>query len=214
MVSRLRFLSHWRQTRRIPLPTTTERDLFALCVQAVYDFYYTLTFVSAQCPGSTHDSVGFATSDLARVLAGCADESMDREYWIAADDAYCSRDRLLTPWPGRALSSDKDCYNYWQSNARICIEQAFGMLVGRWGIFWRPIRAALPKASRVVVVCMKLHNFIVSNGSIAVPDAYEEDSILHHDAPDYSVHAQDELDTDFATHRRRRDLETSELREE
>jgi hypothetical protein len=190
------------------------KGFFALCVQAVCDFDYTFTFVSAQCPGSTHDSVAFAVSGLARLLSGCADESMARGYWIAADDAYCCRDRLLTPWPGRGLSPDKDCFNYWQSSARIYIEQAFGMLVWRWGIFWRPIRAALPKASRLVVVCMKLHNFIVSNGSIAVPDAYEEDSIQHHDAPDYSVHAQDELDTDGARHRRRRDLETSELREE
>jgi DDE superfamily endonuclease len=185
-----------------------------LCVQAVCYFDFTFTFVSAQYPGSTHDSDAFAASGFARPLADCADESVDRGYWIAADDAYCCRDRLLTPSPGRGLSPDKDCFNYWQSSAQILIEQAFGMLVGRWGVFWRPIRADLPKASRLIVVCMKLHNFIVSNGSIAVPDAYEEDSIKHHDAPDYLVHAQDELDADGARHRRRRGLETSELREE
>jgi hypothetical protein len=58
----------------------------------------------------------------------------------------------------------------------------------------------------MVVACMKLHNFIVSNGSIAVSDAYEEDNAQNLDAPDYSVHAQDGLDTDGARHRRRRDL--------
>jgi hypothetical protein len=66
----------------------------------------------------------------------------------------------------------------------------------------------------MVVVCMKLHNFIVSKGSIAVPDAYEEDNAQHVDAPENSVHAQDGLDTDGARHRRRRDLETYELREQ
>jgi DDE superfamily endonuclease len=86
------------------------KGFFALRVQAVCDFDYMFTFVSAQCPGSTHDSVAFAASRLARLLADCTDEYMARDYWIAADDAYC-RDRLLTPWPGRGLSPDKDCFN-------------------------------------------------------------------------------------------------------
>jgi hypothetical protein len=78
----------------------------------------------------------------------------------------------------------------------------------------RPIRVALPKELRMVVACMKLHNFIVSTGSIAVPGAYEEDNAQLIDASDYSVHAQDGLGTDGARHRRCRDLETSEPREE
>jgi hypothetical protein len=135
MVSRLRVLSRRRQTRQIPLPTTTEKDFRIVRPRSLRFFDYTLTFVSAQCPGSTHDSVAFAASGLARLLAGFTDETLPSGYWIAAEDANCCRDRLLTPWPGRVLSPDKDCFNYWQSSARICIEQAFGMSVGRWGIF-------------------------------------------------------------------------------
>jgi DDE superfamily endonuclease len=197
-----------------PNPATdyNRKGFFALCIQAVCDFDYTFTFISSQCPGSTHDSVAFAVSGLAKLLH-CGNSGLPSGYWIAADDAYCCRGRLMTPWPGRRLSMERDCFNYWQSSARIHIEQAFGMLVGRWGIFWRPIRGSVQKASRVVVVCMKLHNFIISQGSIAVPDVYEEDNEQHRDAPDRAVHFQDGVDTDDVMHRRRRDLESSFLRD-
>jgi hypothetical protein len=67
------------------------------------------------------------------------------------------------------------------------------------------------KASRVVVVCMKLHNFIIN--CIVVPDIFEEDNEQHLDAPDRQVHFQDDVDTDDIMHRRRRYLESSPLRE-
>jgi hypothetical protein len=62
------------------------------------------------------------------------------------------------------------------------------------------------KESRVVVVCMKLHKFSISQGSIAVPAIFEEDNEQHRDAPDRSVHFQDDVDTEDIMHRRRRDL--------
>jgi hypothetical protein len=50
------------------------------------------------------------------------------------------------------------------------------MLVNRWGILWQPMRCDLRKVPRVVLVCMKLHNFIIDQGNSAFPDAivYEE----------------------------------------
>jgi DDE superfamily endonuclease len=99
-------------------------------------------------------------SSLSRLLSQ-RDGGLLPGYWIAADDTYVCRDRLLTPWPGRNLSRSKDSFNYWQSSARIHIEQAFGMLVARWGVLWRPLRVPIDKAGIIVIVCMKLHNFII-----------------------------------------------------
>jgi DDE superfamily endonuclease len=165
-----------------PATYYNKKGLFSLCIQAVFDFDYMLTFVSSQCRGSTHDSVAFAVSGLAGIL-NCGTGGLPSGYWIAADDAYCCRGRLMTPWPGRRLSMERDCFSYWQSSAHIHIEQAFGMMVGRWVIFWRPTRGTVQKPSRAVVVCMNLHNFIISQGSIAVPDIFEEDNEQHRDAP-------------------------------
>jgi hypothetical protein len=75
------------------------KGLFALCIQAVCDFEYMFTFVSSQCPGSTHDSVAFSVSGLAGLLDS-GTSGLPRGYWIADNDAYCCRGRLKTPWPG------------------------------------------------------------------------------------------------------------------
>jgi hypothetical protein len=98
-----------------PATYYNRKGFFALCIQAVYYFDYMFTFVSSQSPGSTHDSVAFAVSGLAGLL-DCGTIGLPSGYWIAADDAYCCRGRLMTPWPGRRLSMERDCFNFWQSS--------------------------------------------------------------------------------------------------
>jgi hypothetical protein len=41
------------------------------------------------------------------------------------------------------------------------VEQRFGVVVARWGILWSPLRCSLSKASKIIVVCCKLHNYII-----------------------------------------------------
>jgi DDE superfamily endonuclease len=188
------------------------KGFFALNVQAMCDSDYRFTFASAVCPGSTHDSTAYAVSSMAGLLSRTGDDTLLPTYWIAVDEAYVCGERIITPWPGRSLSQSRDCFNYWQSSARIHIEQAFGMLIGRWGIFWRPLRTTVDKAAQIVLVCMKLHNFIVDDGNIDIPLPGVIDFGSHTQSPDYRVHEQDQADANDALHRRRRDLEASELR--
>jgi DDE superfamily endonuclease len=51
-----------------PATYYNRKGFFALCIQEVCDFDDMFTFVSSQCPGSTHDSVAFAVSGLAGLL--------------------------------------------------------------------------------------------------------------------------------------------------
>ena len=44
---------------------------------------------------------------------------------------------------------------------RQCIERAFGILVRRWGIFWRPLTVHFTRWRLVLRVCAKLHNLCV-----------------------------------------------------
>jgi hypothetical protein len=206
----------------VPNPSTyfNRKGFFALSVQAMCDSRYCFTFASAISPGSTHDSTSFAMSSLSRLL--CSSNGLVPGYWVAADDAYVCSERVMTPWPGRNLSKAKDAFNYWQSSARIHIEQAFGMLVARWGVLWRPLRVSIEKVGQVAIVCMKLHNYIIerseilqSDGetSVTIPDPSTLDTRGHTEVADMSLNFQDELDMDEQMHRRRRDLEPSDLRE-
>ena len=51
---------------------------------------------------------------------------------------------LLTPWPKHQLAGDDgifaDSFNFYHSIHRIHVEQAFGVFVKRWGIFWKPLQ--------------------------------------------------------------------------
>ena len=99
--------------------------------------------MSVQAAGSTHDSTALGLSPLGRVI----DEGkFPAGYFVVGDDAYKSSEALLTPWPGKKLSMDKDGYNFWQSHCRIEIECAFGMLVRKWLLLGRGVDANLERA--------------------------------------------------------------------
>lgn len=200
----------------VPNPSTyyNRKGFFALNIQAVCDASYRFLYVSALTPGSTHDSTAFAMSALSQVLNGDQNGLLNG-FWVAADEAYVSSHQVVCPWPGRRLSAEEDCFNYWQSSARIHIEQAFGMLVGRWGILWKPLRLSVGKAAQIVAVCCKLHNFIIDHACIVnIPPRTQSDVDNSSDPIDQTVHLQDDCDTHNELHRRRRDLEHSKIRED
>lgn len=151
-------------------------------------------------------------SSLADLLSK-DDGGILENYWIAGDAAYVCTNRLLCPWPGRNITVAKDCFNYWQSSARIHIEQAFGIMVARWGILWRPLRVSVSKAAKIVVTCAKLHNFIIDNSNSSSLSQELPPSSNNCDSPiDQMIHFQDTCDTEMEIHNRSRDLETSDIR--
>jgi DDE superfamily endonuclease len=74
-----------------------------------------------------------------------------------------STDRLVAVCSPLTLSltSVQDSFNCFLSTLRILVEQTFGVVVARWGILRSPLRCSLAKASKISVVCCKLHQYIV-----------------------------------------------------
>jgi nuclease HARBI1 len=208
----IKVVEPWAGTTANSSTYFNRKGFFALNVHAMCDCDYKFTFASALCPGSTHDSTAFSVSSLSTLLNHQEENILLPGFWITGDEAYVCEGRMLTPWPGRSLSQEKDCFNYWLSSARIHTEQAFGMLIGRWGVFWRPLRTTVDKVAQIVLVCMKLHNFVLKADSADVPLPSTVDICGHTVSPDYEAHEQDQLDTNDSLHRRRRDLEGSEQR--
>ena len=62
---------------------------------------------------------------------------------MVLDEAYPCTEQEMSPWKGRNLPPEKDAFNYYSSLNRQVIERAFGILVQRWGIFWRPLRVSM-----------------------------------------------------------------------
>jgi len=67
----------------------------------------------------------------------------------------------ITP-KGRNLSERQNNFNYFLSSVRMNIECAFGILVARWGILWKPLRHSYGKAQSIILCCMILHNLCIN----------------------------------------------------
>ena len=94
---------------------------------------------------------------------------------MLGDAAYPLSDHLLTPYPGKNLLKDKDAFNFFLSQVRIRIEQAFGILVGQWGILWKPLRVHFTARTDLITALFRLQNFL-RDEKIAPVLASEEDS--------------------------------------
>ncbi len=70
------------------------------------------------------------------------------------------------------LGGHEDAYNFYLSQLRITIEQAFGVLVHRWAILREPLVHPILKVSPLVLSLIHLHNFCIDQNkltSVSVP---------------------------------------------
>lgn len=63
--------------------------------------------------------------------------------------------------PNVIVPGDDDDFNYEKSMMRMNIERAFGELVRRWGILWRPLEMKFERRAPIIEVCMRLYNFCI-----------------------------------------------------
>jgi len=189
-----------------PMAYWTRKGFFAINVQAAVGADFKVQFLSAVTAGSCYDSTALATSGLAAVLG--AEGSLPEGFWVAGDDAYVAGRRVLTPWPGKNLPWDKDSFNYWHSSSRTFAEQVFGQIVGRSGIFWRPLRFPLAVCSKILRVAVKMHIFLTDRTSPCVEDFGVDDAACASGA-DILRH---QCDLNQRRRQRRRDREVCPLR--
>lgn len=184
-----------------PVSYYNRKGFFALNVQAAVGADFKVQFLSAVTAGSCHDSTAFSACGLSAYLA--ADASLPDGFWVAADDAYVAGKRVLTPWPDRNLPWERDSFKFYQSSCRIFVEQVFGQVVSRWGVLWRPLRFSLSTSTRVIFVCVRLHNFLIERRSPEAVGLWEGDAA----GGSRDVHWQNHCDLDPRQRHRRRDGE-------
>lgn len=112
--------------------------------------------MSARCFGSANDALAHAVSSLASFLE---EGVLGFLFWIFGDEAYACSEWLITSYPISQCDQEKSNFNFFLSSYRVHVEQAFGQLVARWRILKEPLSFSVSKKSRLVALCMKLHNF-------------------------------------------------------
>ncbi|EJK74099.1 hypothetical protein THAOC_04245 [Thalassiosira oceanica] len=84
-------------------------------------------------------------------------------YCLFGDNAYVQSPYMVVPWR-KVGAGAKDAYNFYQSQLRINIECAFGMLVHRWGMLRKPVpnNITVLRTTRLVLALCKLHNYCIT----------------------------------------------------
>ena len=136
---------------------------YSAVVQAVADASFKFLDVSTGFPGSIHDACIFRLSKLQREIAqgnwlngpskqvgGCEVGPL-----LVGDSAYPLSTWLMKPFKQtRTLTESQLWYNCALSQARVVIEQAYGILKGRWRCLykqWRKRQVASPSLSWLAV---------------------------------------------------------------
>ena len=88
------------------------------------DARYVFTAVSCIAPGSTKDRQAWTLAGFDEAIA-----ALPNPYFVVGDAAYGASVKMLVPYSGTNLDSSRDTSNYYQSQARMPIEQGFGILV-------------------------------------------------------------------------------------
>jgi len=182
------------ETRRIrPGLYFSRKGFYAFPMIAFCDARCRFVSTNMLMPGSANDSGHYSCTQFS---ANIRDGRLDPKYFVLLDGAFAYSDQELTPWNQKGLTPIRDAYNYHFSALRVKIEQAFGQLVRRWGIFWRPMSVALKLVPRIISVCCKLHNICVDRfgterEETLVDSVNERGSSDHREDDSFSVNFDD-----------------------
>jgi hypothetical protein len=91
-------------------------------------------------------------------------ENLPAGLFIAADAAYVVTEHVLIPFTGSQRQDRvKDTFNFFLSQLRIRIENAFGLLTTKWKILRKPLECSLKTNADILQICALLHNYVIDN---------------------------------------------------
>lgn len=82
-------------------------------------------------------------------------------YVFIADEAFALNVNLMKPYCQQNCSNEQQYFNYRLSRARSVVENAFGILASRFGVFQKPIHLEPRKATIITLASCYLHNFLI-----------------------------------------------------
>jgi hypothetical protein len=128
--------------------------------------------LSVKHSGSTHDALAWNCCNLKQTIDKTQGVSqLPDDYYYIGDDAFTCTRQFLTPYSGHSITVWNDSFNFHLSSMRQVIERAFGILVQRFGIFWRELRMDYERWTSVITCCCILHNLCIKYND-ALPEQY------------------------------------------
>ena len=133
---------------------------YGINVQAACDHKCRFVYVCVAAPGGVNDISAFRKTKLPQMI-----RNLPPGKFVAGDNAYVCSEHLLTPFSRDERSeARKDAYNFYLSQLRIRIEQAFGFMTTKWRILKRPLQVDLKRVGYIFLCIARLHNFCINEG--------------------------------------------------
>lgn len=121
-------------------------------VQGTCNALEQFTSISAEWPGSVHDSRVWRNSPVRDIMS-----QFDGSACLLGDSGYGLSPWLITPFKPAQTPRERN-YNYTHSSDRVIIERCFGQLKKRFPILGNCVRVALNNVPQVIISCAVLHN--------------------------------------------------------
>ena len=152
----------------------SRKDKFGLLCVAICHYKRRFTWWDISHVGNMHDSMAWVATPMGSAIN---EGALPHPFFINADSAFTVGPSMMVPFWCAKYGSAEDSWNYVQSQNRMAIECAFGMLVRRWGILWRSLEMQWEKCTHVVSACMRLHNWCIDHntGKDVVTESTGED---------------------------------------
>ncbi|XP_062575927.1 uncharacterized protein LOC134237799 [Saccostrea cucullata] len=146
------------------------KQFYSIVLLALVDADYKFIYVDCGCNGRVSDGGVFANSSLYQAL-----ESNDLNippkkplplrhtpvpYVTVGDEAFPLKSYIMKPYSFKNLDQNKRIFNYRLSRARRIVENVFGILTSRFGVFKKAIPLEPEKVEGIVLACCALHNFL------------------------------------------------------
>ena len=140
--------------------------------------------VATGYPGSLHDARVFRLSSISHHIADddllqtptVNISGVDVGPLIIGDGAYPLKRYLMKPFPRiGTLDQRQRRFNKELSKKRAVVENAFGLLKGRWRCLRNELNEDVAKAPRTVVACCILHNICVDMDDSCTEDESDGD---------------------------------------
>lgn len=124
---------------------------------AIVDDNYCFRYVNVGCNGRFSDGGVFQNCEISKALEN---NLLPNGGFIVGDDAFPLKPYLLKPYSRKQLTLSEKIFNYRLSRARRIVENTFGILVGKFRVFEKPIACDVSTVDKIILACCALHNWL------------------------------------------------------
>jgi hypothetical protein len=157
-----------------PVDYFNRKGFYSIVLQAVVDYKKKFLDICVGWPGSTHDSRILTNSNLYNKF----NNQNNLNKYILGDGGYPNLSWLIVPYKdiGRGLTHEQKYFNFKHSQTRIKVEQAFGLLKGRWRCLLHTLEVSCEIVSHIITTCCILHNICEERSDFLSPEDHYNDT--------------------------------------